>query len=767
MKRLHTLLTCAVALGLVGCTVRTLPITPVGSAPAGGSKIERPGDVTVAPPQDEYGSLALEIAWPERPAYATQVIPTSTNALIVTLRSAGTSGTILAQRTIARQAGQTTASETFQLKAANNLSLEVQAYKESAPDYATSQPTARGTANFNIVRSQESSVNLVLQGLNAPIIKSLSTNLGLPGNTLTITGDKFGGEGDPLPTVKFGGVAAPGVTRTSSASLTVTVPAEALTGALVVETDGVPNASTFGNQWSFWIPKSLTVTTGLKPSWDTGTPADARAVLFGTTRDFTVQPTWVQGASLGLFGNAPQPTWSCDNPAAGTISTTGRFTAGSTYATGVISAKYDNGQSSVASSNTLTVVSEDVNVTLEAPAGKLGGKGQASLQLRAFNTLSDGATNSLVTYSAQAGVGVSSSGVATADLTINGSAVVTATSQLITTRKATASVAVANYVVSTFAGHGGGNSYGNLDGDALTYAQFNYPSAIAVDPASSVVFVADYGGRTLRRIADGQVTTLPIGYSWLDIDALAYDPASKTLYGSDTYYDRLYRIALNETATAVASWSILAGDPGENYQTGNAGGYLNGVGTAARFYNPGGLAYDPVRALLYVADTSNHVIRKVDAAGSVSLHAGKPLTAGSVDGTGNAAQFNNPGGLAIDPDGNLYVTESGKIRKVTPDGVVTTLPGTLFGGSLVRDASGNFYTNTGMNVLYRMTPDGVASVVAGKTRSSYDPRLSGGPIIVDGVGTKAEFNDIRQLAIDSQGRLYAVEQYNNVVRLIE
>ena len=93
---------------------------------------------------------------------------------------------------------------------------------------------------------------------------------------------------------------------------------------------------------------------------------------------------------------------------------------------------------------------------------------------------------------------------------------------------------------------------------------------------------------------------------------------------------------------------------------------------------------------VYVADTNNYTIRKITPAGVVSTLAGLAGTSGSADGTGSAARFNYPHGVAVDSSGNVYVADSGNntIRKITPAGVVSTLAG-LAGSSGSADGTGS------------------------------------------------------------------------------
>src|SRR5205823_779233 len=106
-------------------------------------------------------------------------------------------------------------------------------------------------------------------------------------------------------------------------------------------------------------------------------------------------------------------------------------------------------------------------------------------------------------------------------------------------------------------------------------------------------------------------------------------------------------------------------------RAGNAGqGSTDGSGSAARFYSPGGVAVDSA-GNIYVADTANHAIRKITSGGVVSTLAGLAGVSGSNDGTNSGARFNQPQGIAVDVNGILYVADTGNhtIRKLTPGGV--------------------------------------------------------------------------------------------------
>ncbi|WP_412850401.1 T9SS type A sorting domain-containing protein [Chryseobacterium sp. PMSZPI] len=132
-------------------------------------------------------------------------------------------------------------------------------------------------------------------------------------------------------------------------------------------------------------------------------------------------------------------------------------------------------------------------------------------------------------------------------------------------------------------------------------------------------------------------------------------------------------------------------------------------------------------------------------------------TYGTVDGTGTAAQFSNPMGICKDAAGNLYVLSS-SIRKITPQGVVSTLPGNItdLPELIARDTAGNFYTTmNGRLGILKITPQGQASTFAGGTYG-----------YADGPGTVARFTQIRGIAIDPAGNLYATDQDNHSIRKI-
>ncbi|WP_143822349.1 NHL domain-containing protein [Mucilaginibacter pedocola] len=201
-------------------------------------------------------------------------------------------------------------------------------------------------------------------------------------------------------------------------------------------------------------------------------------------------------------------------------------------------------------------------------------------------------------------------------------------------------------------------------------------------------------------------------------------------------------------------------------------GAANGTGAAATFNGPVSMAKD-ASLNIYVADAKNNLIRKITPAGVVTTFAGSGV-AGSANGIGTAASFNNPVGLSSDPAGNLYVADKGNnlIRKITPDGEVTTFAGSLTAGAvnatgtaarfnapvaIATDVTSNIYVaEEGNNLIRKITPLGVVTTLAGSGVAGF----------VNGTGTEASFNKPAGLAVDFSGSVYVADQANNVIRKI-
>jgi sugar lactone lactonase YvrE len=311
---------------------------------------------------------------------------------------------------------------------------------------------------------------------------------------------------------------------------------------------------------------------------------------------------------------------------------------------------------------------------------------------------------------------------------------------------------------------------GNADGPG-TAARFNNPGGVAVDGAGNV-YVADTSNHTIRKItAAGDVGTFAGAGLEGSTDgaggAVRFRfPSSVAVDGAGNVYVADTRNQTIRRITPSGDVSTLAGTAGQN-------GSVDGLGSAARFSYPSGVATDSV-GNVYVADTTNNTIRKISPAGEVSTLAGTAGQRGSVDGIGAAARFSGPYGLAADSAGNLYVAEEYNftIRKVSPAGEVITLagkpgqagsadgPGAAarfdFPLGVAIDAAGSIYVaDSGSATIRKVSPVGEVITLAGAARVFGS---------ADGVGPAARFSAPSGLAVDSVGHLYIADSGNSNVR---
>ena len=297
-------------------------------------------------------------------------------------------------------------------------------------------------------------------------------------------------------------------------------------------------------------------------------------------------------------------------------------------------------------------------------------------------------------------------------------------------------------VVTTLAGTN--NSYPDIFADGTgAAAKFNGPCGVAVD-SNGIIYVADYNNHRIRKVTSaGVVTTLAGSGSSGFLDGapgtakfsypsgVAVD-ASGNVYVADEYNDRIRKVTPTGVVTTLA---------GTNY------GFADGPGATARFTSPRGVAVDAATNV-FVADYSNNRIRKVTPAGVVSTLAGtnNNYLDPFANGTGAAAKFNGPCGVAVDASGNVYVTDAGnmRIRKVTSAGVVTTLAGSgtngfadgpladaQFGSTygVAVDASGNIYVaDYGNNRIRKIGPGPLPLVLAQSGLTGTDPVPASLPI---------------------------------------
>jgi len=244
-----------------------------------------------------------------------------------------------------------------------------------------------------------------------------------------------------------------------------------------------------------------------------------------------------------------------------------------------------------------------------------------------------------------------------------------------------------------------GSTKGFKDGTGEA-VQFYFPESVAMDTSGNI-YVADSFNNRIRKITPGgEVSTLAGDGTKTQLNnpyGVTVD-SSSNVYVADCYHHCIRKI------TPEGEITTLAGDVCEL-------GYKDGTGRAARFRTPTGVALDSF-GNVYVADRGNHCIRKITPGGEVSTFAGG--TEGYKDGALTAAQFNRPMGVAVDGSGNVYVadTYNQRIRKITPEGEVTTLAENMirqfrYPAGVAVDGSGNvFVADTGNNRIRRITPGG-------------------------------------------------------------
>jgi streptogramin lyase len=202
-------------------------------------------------------------------------------------------------------------------------------------------------------------------------------------------------------------------------------------------------------------------------------------------------------------------------------------------------------------------------------------------------------------------------------------------------------------------------------------------------------------------------------------------------------------------------------------------GYVDNTLATAQFRNPRDITIDSA-GNMYVTDTGNHVIRKISPVGVVTTFAGN-TSAGFLDGTGAVADFNNPSSLTCDPSGNVFVADTNNhcIRKITPAGVVTTFAGTNNGAltdgtgmaarfnspcGIAYDAFSNglYVADTNNHCIRSVTLNGVVKTLAGNTSNG----------MTNGIGTVSDFNGPTGIATDKAGYIYVSDSYNHLIRKV-
>lgn len=333
--------------------------------------------------------------------------------------------------------------------------------------------------------------------------------------------------------------------------------------------------------------------------------------------------------------------------------------------------------------------------------------------------------------------------------------------------------------VSTWAG--AAQQAGTTDGNGSN-ARFNNPLGLAAD-ASGTLYVADCSNNTVRSVSPtqdvitlagtpavaGNVDGAPNNARFRCPSGLVVDGTGSNLYVADSNNRTVRRIAL--PSGNVSTYASVVGAGGTAGPVGAADGPVG----SARFSRPYGIALDQ-NGDLVLTDATNSEIRHIDLTNDVvATLSGSIGGRGYANGVGAAARFNDPHNIAIDTNGNIYVSDyaNAVIRKVAPDSTVTTLAGSpgvtgssdgtgagaRFAGprGLAVDAAGNiFVADAANNTIRRVTPLGVVTTFAGATTAGY----------INATGTAARFSNPVAVTVDSNGNVYVSDYNNNAIRKI-
>jgi sugar lactone lactonase YvrE len=310
-------------------------------------------------------------------------------------------------------------------------------------------------------------------------------------------------------------------------------------------------------------------------------------------------------------------------------------------------------------------------------------------------------------------------------------------------------------VVATVAGDRGVRGHADGRGSA---ARFTTAYDIAVG-ADGIAYVADTFNYSIRKITGDLVTTLAGAPNrGANIDGPASVARFTYPYGIVAAPDGTLFVTdggLGTPIRRVSPSGVVTTFAGSYAEAGSA----DGPGAAARFRGASALAFGP-NGVLYVADTLNHTVRAITPDGEVSTVAGAAGQNGFANGPAADARFDEPAGIAVDAEGNVFVSDRWNrvIRRITPNGTVSTLAGTYnTPGGLAFDSSGYLYVaDTAGAAVFVIAPNGAISRLAGEGTHGF----------ADGVGEAARFSNPTALALDSTNNVYVSDMGNGRIRKI-
>jgi uncharacterized protein (TIGR03437 family) len=330
--------------------------------------------------------------------------------------------------------------------------------------------------------------------------------------------------------------------------------------------------------------------------------------------------------------------------------------------------------------------------------------------------------------------------------------------------------------MTTFAGNGLPNFGG--DNGSSTSAQLDTPTGVAVDSAGSVL-IADSQNQRIRKVTRGTITTIT-GTGAADFNGEVVLPANAQL---NTPRGVAADARGNYFVADTGNRRVREAQPGGNLFTvagnGNAS-YFGDGGPATRgsVNQPEGVAVDAA-GNIYIADTFDNVVRKVTAGGLISTIAGFGTPGfGGDGGPATSAMLNHPRSVAVDALGNVYVadTANNRVRRIDTLGNISTVAGngtTDFAAAdgvatqqglsdprgVALDRAGNLYVaETGHNRVRKISPAGAITTIAGDGTCCYAGD--------GGLGTTAQLNQPWGLAVDASGNVYVADSGNNSIRVL-
>jgi len=331
------------------------------------------------------------------------------------------------------------------------------------------------------------------------------------------------------------------------------------------------------------------------------------------------------------------------------------------------------------------------------------------------------------------------------------------------------------YSIDAFAGNGTSGFSG--DGSAATGANLAGPFSITLD-SSGNFYIADQFNFRVRKVANGTISTLAgTGTAGFAGDGQASTSAqiSAALGVAVDSTGAIYIADTNNNVIRKVSGANISTIVGSNTAPSAYGG--DGAGASGAYiFHPAAIAFDGL-GNYYIADTGNARIRKVDKSGTITTFVGNSISSYNFDGPdATQSEVNNPQAIAADAVGNVYVadTNNHRIRKITPSGVITTIAGTGIAGfsgdggpavnakvnnpkGIAVDTDGNVYiADTFNNRIRVITLDGNIVTIAGA--GAAGDTGDGGPAL------QARMFFPTGIAIDANKNLYVCDNQNNRVR---